>query len=59
MAEEKKQDKKIVRKVLAQGRWDGFTNVKYEMLRQINTTHALWTIIRSNDKHQAGSMRSR
>ena len=39
--------------VQAQERWDDFTNVKYEMLRQTNTTHAPWTIIRSNDKHQA------
>ncbi len=39
--------------VQAQERWDDFTNVKYEMLRQTNTTHAPWTIIRSNDKHLA------
>ena len=39
--------------VQAQERWDDFTNVKYEMLRKTNTTHAPWTIIRSNDKHQA------
>ncbi len=39
--------------VQAQERWDDFTNVKYEMLRRTNTTHAPWTIIRSNDKHQA------
>ena len=39
--------------VQAQERWDDFTNVKYEMLRQTNTTHAPWTIIRSNDKHMA------
>ena len=37
----------------AQERWDDFTNVKYEMLRKTHTTHAPWTIIRSNDKHQA------
>ncbi|EGW54588.1 polyphosphate kinase [Candidatus Endoriftia persephone str. Guaymas] len=39
--------------VQAQDRWDDFTNQKYEMLRRTNTTHAPWTIIRSNDKHQA------
>ncbi len=39
--------------VQAQERWDDFTNVKYEMLRKTNTTHAPWTIIRSNDKHKA------
>ncbi|MCW8906595.1 MAG: polyphosphate kinase 2 [Sedimenticola sp.] len=37
----------------AQERWDDFTNVKYEMLRRTHTTHAPWTIIRSNDKHRA------
>lgn len=37
----------------AQERWDDFTNVKYEMLRKTHTTHAPWTIIRSNDKHRA------
>ncbi|MCB1736351.1 MAG: polyphosphate kinase 2 [Gammaproteobacteria bacterium] len=39
--------------VQAQERWDDFTNVKYEMLKRTNTTYAPWTIIRSNDKHQA------
>jgi polyphosphate kinase 2 len=39
--------------VQAQDRWDEFTQQKYEMLRRTNTTHAPWTIIRSNDKHQA------
>ncbi len=39
--------------VQAQERWDDFTNVKYEMLRKTHTTHAPWTIIRSNNKHQA------
>ena len=39
--------------VQAQERWDDFTNVKYEMLRRTHTTHAPWTIIRSNDKHAA------
>jgi polyphosphate kinase 2 len=37
----------------AQDRWDDFTNQKYEMLKNTNTTHAPWVIIRSNDKHQA------
>jgi polyphosphate kinase 2 len=39
--------------VQAQDRWDEFTNQKYEMLKRTNTTHAPWTIIRSNDKHLA------
>ena len=37
----------------AQERWDDFTNVKYEMLKKTHTTHAPWTMIRSNDKHLA------
>ena len=39
--------------VQAQDRWDDFTTQKYEMLRRSNTTHAPWTIIRSNSKHLA------
>jgi len=39
--------------VQAQERWGDFTNVKYEMLKKTHTTHAPWTVIRSNDKHQA------
>ncbi len=39
--------------VQAQERWDDFTNVKYEMLKKTHTAAAPWTIIRSNDKHQA------
>jgi len=39
--------------VQAQERWEDFTNVKYEMLKKTHTTHAPWTIIRSNDKHLA------
>ncbi len=39
--------------VQAQERWDDFTNVKYEMMKKTHTTHAPWTIIRSNDKHLA------
>jgi polyphosphate kinase 2 len=39
--------------VQAQERWDDFTRQKYEMLKRTHTTHAPWTIIRSNDKHLA------
>ncbi|MDJ0808195.1 MAG: polyphosphate kinase 2 [Gammaproteobacteria bacterium] len=39
--------------VQAQDRWDEFTTQKYEMLKRTHTTHAPWTIIRSNDKHRA------
>ncbi|MES9853538.1 MAG: polyphosphate kinase 2 [Candidatus Thiodiazotropha sp. L084R] len=39
--------------VQAQDRWDDFTTQKYEMMKRTNTTHAPWTIIRSNDKHLA------
>lgn len=39
--------------VQAQERWDDFTNVKHEMLKKTHTTHAPWTIIRSNNKHLA------
>jgi polyphosphate kinase 2 len=37
----------------AQERWDDFTNQKYEMLKKTHTTHAPWTVIRSNDKYMA------
>lgn len=37
----------------AQERWDDFTHQKYEMLRRTHTSQAPWTVIRSNDKHQA------
>ena len=37
----------------AQERWDEFTEVKYQMLKRTHSNHAPWTIIRSNDKHQA------
>jgi len=37
----------------AQERWDDFTTQKYEMLKKTHTTHAPWTVIRSNDKHLA------
>ena len=39
--------------VQAQERWDDFTRVKCEMLKKTHTTHAPWTIVRSNDKHMA------
>ena len=37
----------------AQERWDDFTNQKYEMLKRTHSNHAPWTVIRSNNKHQA------
>ena len=37
----------------AQERWDEFTTQKYEMLKRTHTTHAPWTVIRSNDKYLA------
>ncbi len=37
----------------AQDRWDDFTDVKYEMLKRTHTIETPWTIIRSNNKHQA------
>lgn len=37
----------------AQERWDEFTTQKYEMLRRTHATHAPWTVIRSNNKHDA------
>ncbi|MCU7940917.1 MAG: hypothetical protein KZQ67_16855 [gamma proteobacterium symbiont of Bathyaustriella thionipta] len=39
--------------VQAQERWDDFTNVKYKMLKKTHTSSSPWTIIRSNNKHQA------
>ena len=39
--------------VQAQDRWDDFTNTKYEMVKRTHSHNAPWTIIRSNDKHQA------
>lgn len=39
--------------VQAQERWDDFTNQKYEMLKRSHTSHAPWTVIRSNDKSLA------
>ena len=37
----------------AQERWDDFTNQKYEMLKRTHVSNAPWTVIRSNDKHEA------
>ena len=37
----------------AQDRWDDFTGMKYEMLKRTHTVDAPWTVVRSNDKHQA------
>ncbi|WP_456446909.1 polyphosphate kinase 2 [Thiolapillus sp.] len=39
--------------VQAQERWDDFTTRKYEMLKKTHTSHAPWTVIRSNDKYLA------
>jgi len=39
--------------VQAQERWDDFTTQKYEMLKRTHSTHAPWTVIRSNDKQLA------
>ena len=38
--------------VQAQERWDDFTNVKYEMLKNTSVNKAPWTVIRSDNKHQ-------
>jgi polyphosphate kinase 2 len=39
--------------VQAQEHWDEFTDAKYQMLRRTSTADAPWTIVRSEDKHQA------
>jgi polyphosphate kinase 2 len=39
--------------IQSQGRWDEFTEKKYEMLRDTHTNKAPWTVIRSDDKHRA------
>jgi polyphosphate kinase 2 len=39
--------------VQAQDRWDDFTRQKYDMLKRSHTTHAPWTVIRSNNKYRA------
>ena len=37
----------------AQERWEDFTNQKYQMLKKTHSNHAPWTVIRSQNKHQA------
>lgn len=37
----------------AQDKWDEFTIMKYKMLEASHSRHAPWSIIRSNNKHQA------
>ncbi len=37
----------------AQEHWDEFTEMKYTMLRRTSTAQAPWTVIRSENKHQA------
>ena len=39
--------------IQAQERWDEFTEMKYEMLRDTHTNKAPWIVIRSDDKHLA------
>ena len=39
--------------VQAQEHWDDFTEMKYAMLKRSSTTHAPWTIVRSETKHLA------
>ena len=39
--------------VQAQEHWDDFTEMKYSMLKRSSTTHAPWTIVRSENKHLA------
>lgn len=39
--------------VQAQDLWDDFTERKYEMLRKTHTTATPWTVIRSENKHNA------
>ncbi len=39
--------------VQAQEHWDEFTDAKYKMLKRTSTADAPWTVIRSEDKHQA------
>jgi polyphosphate kinase 2 len=39
--------------VQAQELWDDFTDRKYEMLRRSHTNATPWTVIRSENKHQA------
>jgi polyphosphate kinase 2 (PPK2 family) len=37
----------------AQDRWDEFTTMKFKMLKRTTNDEAPWTVIRSDDKHQA------
>lgn len=37
----------------SQDRWDEFTEKKYQMLKRTHTSETPWTVIRSDDKHQA------
>jgi polyphosphate kinase 2 len=37
----------------AQENWEEFTAMKYEMLKRTSTSQAPWTVIRSENKHQA------
>jgi len=37
----------------AQDKWDEFTTMKYEMLKNTHTIYAPWTVIRSDDKFKA------
>ena len=39
--------------VQAQEHWDDFTDMKYAMLKRTSTSHAPWTILRSENKHLA------
>ena len=39
--------------IQAQGRWDEFTEMKYKMLRDTHTNKAPWTVVRSDNKHEA------
>ncbi len=39
--------------VQAQERWDDFTNMKYEMLKNTHASETPWTIIRSDNKYLA------
>jgi len=39
--------------VQMQEKWDEFTEMKYQMLKQTHTHSSPWSVIRSNDKYQA------
>jgi polyphosphate kinase 2 len=39
--------------VQMQEKWDEFTEMKYQMLKQTHTHTSQWSVIRSNDKYQA------